>query len=464
MHQLFRNEIFSDPLNDEPRLVYADWLQDMGDPRGEFIAIQCQLAQMDWADPRLPALAKRELEMLDANPNWNSHFNSYRKPTRGFVESINARLIHMLANQYDVDGGEENRFQVLTEFFREHPIIEVTHWNGMTLPEANRIKRLSYFGTYSSDEKNISSFDLTSLTCALHHATRIKKIFGSKWDAIEQLALIGKSDQGDLNTDFDAHTFITNCESKRVSASLRPNDFLNLLGMLYKFPNFVALQLWVNTKVMNGLMKMAKKGAFANLKSLQLKIRETFLSEEEQILLNSLRESELTTRLEHLGLSFGEYDGTKALAELSKCDFSELRSLSLTKVFLDEDQIEISEALKRIFDRAPKLRRLNLDACKIDDHQFGVLLSLPEFKRLTHVRFAVNQLSKKAYESLVEVGPWEDLVAIHLENNLLDLESVNTKDELLQTPQERIDFQLQDRFGYRLRLYDRNEFNRFEIS
>jgi uncharacterized protein (TIGR02996 family) len=40
-----------------PRLVYADWLRAQGDPRGEFIALQCALA-----DSALPESRRRELE------------------------------------------------------------------------------------------------------------------------------------------------------------------------------------------------------------------------------------------------------------------------------------------------------------------------------------------------------------------------------------------------------------------
>jgi uncharacterized protein (TIGR02996 family) len=50
------------PADDAPRLVYADWLTQQGDPRGELISIQCKLAQADEA-----ALAARELELLDAH-------------------------------------------------------------------------------------------------------------------------------------------------------------------------------------------------------------------------------------------------------------------------------------------------------------------------------------------------------------------------------------------------------------
>ena len=33
------------PTRDDPRRVYADWLSERGDPRGEFIAVQCELAR-----------------------------------------------------------------------------------------------------------------------------------------------------------------------------------------------------------------------------------------------------------------------------------------------------------------------------------------------------------------------------------------------------------------------------------
>lgn len=38
--------ILADPDPDEPRLVYADALQAADDPRGELIAIECELARL----------------------------------------------------------------------------------------------------------------------------------------------------------------------------------------------------------------------------------------------------------------------------------------------------------------------------------------------------------------------------------------------------------------------------------
>ena len=41
----FLADIKEHPGDDTPRLILADWLQDQGDPRGEFIRLQCQLAR-----------------------------------------------------------------------------------------------------------------------------------------------------------------------------------------------------------------------------------------------------------------------------------------------------------------------------------------------------------------------------------------------------------------------------------
>src|SRR5215216_4626617 len=51
------------PDDDAPRLVYADWLDEHGQPeRAEFIRVQCALARRD-----SPALRRREAELLAAH-------------------------------------------------------------------------------------------------------------------------------------------------------------------------------------------------------------------------------------------------------------------------------------------------------------------------------------------------------------------------------------------------------------
>jgi uncharacterized protein (TIGR02996 family) len=43
----FLEAIEADPVNPVLRLVYADWLDDQGDPRGELLRIQEELRHMN---------------------------------------------------------------------------------------------------------------------------------------------------------------------------------------------------------------------------------------------------------------------------------------------------------------------------------------------------------------------------------------------------------------------------------
>jgi uncharacterized protein (TIGR02996 family) len=73
--------IWNDSHDDLPRLVYADWLQDTGEPaqvaRGEFIRVQCELARIAVDDPRSGPLRKREKEL------WNTWKAQWRSALRG---------------------------------------------------------------------------------------------------------------------------------------------------------------------------------------------------------------------------------------------------------------------------------------------------------------------------------------------------------------------------------------------
>jgi uncharacterized protein (TIGR02996 family) len=66
--RVFLQEIKSNPDDDTPRLVLADWLQEHGDPleaaRGEMLRIQVLLQQLHSSDPRQAALRRRQSELF----------------------------------------------------------------------------------------------------------------------------------------------------------------------------------------------------------------------------------------------------------------------------------------------------------------------------------------------------------------------------------------------------------------
>ena len=57
----FLAAIRDEPEDDGPRLSFAGWLEGQGDPRGEFLRIQCALARLDEDGPREIELEGREV-------------------------------------------------------------------------------------------------------------------------------------------------------------------------------------------------------------------------------------------------------------------------------------------------------------------------------------------------------------------------------------------------------------------
>jgi uncharacterized protein (TIGR02996 family) len=57
----FLKEILANPADREVRLVFADWLEENGDPRGELIRLQIQLEEMKpgYVERRSPSLTLR---------------------------------------------------------------------------------------------------------------------------------------------------------------------------------------------------------------------------------------------------------------------------------------------------------------------------------------------------------------------------------------------------------------------
>src|SRR5262245_61852946 len=59
------------PDDDGPRLVLADWLEEHGDPRGEFVRLQVNLAKLDPDDPAAaPAQRRHDGLRQQYGPAW----------------------------------------------------------------------------------------------------------------------------------------------------------------------------------------------------------------------------------------------------------------------------------------------------------------------------------------------------------------------------------------------------------
>lgn len=104
----FLRAIIENPDDDGPRLVYADWLDENGDPdRAEFIRVQIALARNGTAGR--PQLYERQVQLLARHRReWSSEAESVvRTPgqfffRRGFVDDVDADAFEFVERAADL--------------------------------------------------------------------------------------------------------------------------------------------------------------------------------------------------------------------------------------------------------------------------------------------------------------------------------------------------------------------------
>src|SRR5262249_9563475 len=87
-------DILANPDDDAPRLAYAGWLKDNGDPaRAEFIRVQCKRARLAPDDPAQLRLRQREKALLKKHgERWQAGLPEWARVgvvfRRGFVARV----------------------------------------------------------------------------------------------------------------------------------------------------------------------------------------------------------------------------------------------------------------------------------------------------------------------------------------------------------------------------------------
>jgi uncharacterized protein (TIGR02996 family) len=86
----FLQAVLAEPDDDAPRLIYADWLEERGDPRGAFIRLQCALERIGPTDQARPDLEDEADDLLHQHEEeWTAPLQriaSEWRFRRGFVE------------------------------------------------------------------------------------------------------------------------------------------------------------------------------------------------------------------------------------------------------------------------------------------------------------------------------------------------------------------------------------------
>lgn len=107
----FLADIVANPDDKKARLVYADLLQELGDPRGEYIALACARADLADDDARAGALDEQLAALLKKHKKaWTARCGENKgaryEYRRGFVEKLSLDAKDLLANAAQIFAAE----------------------------------------------------------------------------------------------------------------------------------------------------------------------------------------------------------------------------------------------------------------------------------------------------------------------------------------------------------------------
>jgi uncharacterized protein (TIGR02996 family) len=202
-HDDFLQTIIDQPDDDAPRLIYADWLEDRGDPRAEFIRVQIELARMSTADPRREKLQKREQVLL------KKHEEEWAAPLRGVVWgwAFGRGFIDRITVELD-----SSRF---TEAFRLAPI--------QYLRDISQEADFRYLVKAGSLLKRLRGLEFWSVYFTQNEKVG-KKLFSSPYLANLNTLIVCHDRNGDMLRDSVLQTLITSPHRSRLTELMVGTD------------------------------------------------------------------------------------------------------------------------------------------------------------------------------------------------------------------------------------------------
>lgn len=390
----FLREIIATPDDDGPRLVYADWLEERGDPRAELIRVQCEEARLgDCA--RRAKLRSRAKQLLTAHgKEWTASLDAdggseFRDPEyhRGFVEAAKMSLRFFLRSGAGVMSRTPLRRLTLTSGDSLLPKLARTE---LLL----RLRQL-HFAHNEFPEQHAIEFvqspNLTNLQNFRMHGYRLYSVaFG--------VALIGASFQNLVALDLGfAHTMSADwVEVLLRSPWLRNIESLRLCGLsdaavreVVSSPLLVKLKAW-------------------DLSALRLP-----LSAETG---RALAASPMAARLEQLKLE-NRWMDAGGLRAMAAGNWPLLHYLNFNDAHLGTAGVQALAA-----GNWPALKVLNLADAEMGSEGLAALLGRPWLKSLERLSLRGNNLTKQDVLDLIGSPNWSHKTDINLADNQLTRE------------------------------------------
>jgi uncharacterized protein (TIGR02996 family) len=167
-HEPFLEAIRGEPDEDVHRLVFADWLEEHGDPdRAELIRVQCDLARLPNDDPRRAELEVREIRLLAEHAaEWAAPWPAFGNWWYAGDEALRAVFRRGFIEVIDVAGFPASTLVPdgpLARMFAAHPIRELSvvtrdlgdlgpfaGWEGLRRVESLSVRQYAHGGAPDS--------------------------------------------------------------------------------------------------------------------------------------------------------------------------------------------------------------------------------------------------------------------------------------------------------------------------
>jgi uncharacterized protein (TIGR02996 family) len=409
----FLQAIIEDPEDDAPRLVYADWLEEHGDPRAEFIRVQCELASLGEDDDRRPALIGREQELLAKHDKaWLGKLKFLVKEheyRRGFVEWVSLPGREFLTRAEKLFGLAPIRALRLTHLgMGKFPADQLA-----ATAQLARLDALELAGVAGDERiatilrsphlKGITRLQLDEVRCG---DRTLEALWAGALPRLTALELIG--DELSASTDLLCNPKVPLSEySIKSMSGVLNRDGVMALARAKNLAGLTLLDLRNSSAQVPGATAIASSKVLTKLQVLGLKGCAIGVHG-----MQALAKSSNLAGLTTLDVATNKF-GVNGLRAIVSAKFEKLTSLNLANNDLDDRCVP----LLRQWSGLARLRHLNLADNKMSDTAMAELLSAPELARLRHLDLEVQSgivLGPKTAELLLNAPHFAGLQSLKL--------------------------------------------------
>ncbi|MFO0850461.1 MAG: TIGR02996 domain-containing protein [Gemmataceae bacterium] len=380
----FLERIREVPDDDAPRLIFADWLDEIGDPdRAEFVRVQVALARLARFDQARTGLVRRERQLLDRHADrWAAHFQG--KATgpvfrRGLVDEIKVSARQFVAFGADLFAADPVRHVHLLDL-GDCPA-------ALASPLLARLTGLTVYAQRLG-ERSVCEGLLARAVAEAGHLSNLRRLH------------LGRNRLGDAGVGWLADApHLAGLEDLDLSENELTDGAAWVLAGCPRFANLRRLELGGNDLSAAGAAAVAGSGYLARLDRLGLRG-------------NALHRRPTgaglggLTRVAALDLSDTQL-GPAGLGELL-ADRLRVRALDLSATGLgDAGAVRLAEAAA-----VSDLRRLRLQNNRIGDAGLAALAQSPHLRRLGELDVTHNPVGTLGLRAVLRPGALPALKAL----------------------------------------------------